>query len=220
MLKKIFSYFIPIKIYKAKSLVSKEIEVVWVNGELIIDSKNTNYSYGNLQRILRLGLNKIGFEKIVSMNHILVLGVAGGSVIKTIVNEIKYEGKITGVEIDPEIIAVAKTYFKLHQVKNLEIIIDNGFDFVLKTKNSYGLIIVDIFEDMKMPNFLFQNFFVERIYFLLNKGGFILFNTLILNDKEKKRNENFLAECESKQLKISTLRTIESHNELIIIEKL
>jgi 2-polyprenyl-3-methyl-5-hydroxy-6-metoxy-1,4-benzoquinol methylase len=220
MLKKILSYLIPIKIYQAKSSVSKAIKVVWVNGELVLDSENTNYSYGNLQRILRLGLHNIGFDKIVLMNHILVLGVAGGIVIKTIADEIKYEGNITGVEIDSEIIAVAKTYFKLSDVKNLEIIIDDGFEFVLKTKNTYDLIIIDIFEDMAMPNFLFQNFFIERICFLLNKGGFILFNTMILNDIENKRNENFIAECKSNKLKIRTLRTIESHNELIIIEKM
>jgi hypothetical protein len=59
MLKKLFSYLIPINIYKSKSSVSKSIEVTWTNGELLIDSENTNYSYGSLQRILRIGLRKI-----------------------------------------------------------------------------------------------------------------------------------------------------------------
>ncbi|MCL6460935.1 MAG: fused MFS/spermidine synthase [Flavobacterium micromati] len=218
MIKKIFSYLIPIKIYQAKSSVSKAIKVAWINGELVLDSENTNYSYGGLQRILRLGLNNIGFDKIVSMNHILVLGVAGGSVIKTLANEIKFQGKITGVEIDPEVIKIANTYFKLNAVENLEIIIDDAFEFVLKTKNSYDLIIVDIFEDMAMPNFLFQNFFIKRICFLLNEGGFILFNTIILNENHSQRNNNFVAECKNIQLKIKTLSPTASHNELFIIE--
>jgi len=220
MLKKIFSYLIPIKIYQATSSVSKTIAVNWVNGELVLDSKNTNYSYGRLQRILRLGLKKIGFERIVAMNHILVLGVAGGSVIKTIVNEIKFEGKITGVEIDPEIIKIANSYFKLNTINNLEIVIDDAFEFILKTKDTYDLIIIDIFADMEMPNFLFQHFFIKRNCFLLNQEGFILFNTMILNSKENKRNESFIAECENNDLKVRTLRTIQSHNELIIIEKM
>jgi spermidine synthase len=42
--------------------------------------------------------------KIAVMNQILILGVGGGSVIKTLVDEIKFKGSITGVEIDPEII--------------------------------------------------------------------------------------------------------------------
>ena len=104
MLKKLFSYLIPINIYKSKSSVSKSIEVTWTNGELLIDSENTNYSYGSLQRILRIGLRKIGFNTIQTMDTILVLGVAGGSVIKTLVNEIHFKGQITGVEIDKEII--------------------------------------------------------------------------------------------------------------------
>jgi hypothetical protein len=63
-------------------LVSKSIEITWTNGELVLDSENTNYSYGSLQRILRLGLKSIGFDKIIKMNHVLILGVAGGSVVK------------------------------------------------------------------------------------------------------------------------------------------
>ncbi len=53
MIKKLFSYLIPIKIYEAKSALSKSIEVTWANGELVLDSENTNYSYGSLQRILK-----------------------------------------------------------------------------------------------------------------------------------------------------------------------
>ena len=73
MIKKIFSYLIPIKIYETKSSLSKSIEVTWANGELVLDSENTNYSYGSLQRILRYGLKNIGYEKIVPKNHFLVL---------------------------------------------------------------------------------------------------------------------------------------------------
>jgi hypothetical protein len=62
-------------------LVSKSIEITWTNGELVLDSENTNYSYGSLQRILRLGLKSIGFDKIIKMNHVLILGV-GRSVVK------------------------------------------------------------------------------------------------------------------------------------------
>src|SRR5690242_17668321 len=100
MLKKLLSYFIPINIYKRNSAISQKLEVTYNNGELVLDSKNTNYSYGSLQRILRKGLDYIGFERIRGFENILVLGVAAGSVIKTLAEEIKFKGKITGVEID------------------------------------------------------------------------------------------------------------------------
>ena len=155
MLHKLLSHFIPIVIYKKNSSMSQSLEVTWNNGELVLDSKNTNYSYGSLQRILRKGLKYIGFERIKNFESILVLGVAGGSVIKTLVDEIKFKGKITGVEIDASIIEIANEYFQLDKIKNLEIVIDDAFEFILKTKLKYDLIIIDIFQDTMMPNFLF-----------------------------------------------------------------
>ena len=123
MIRKLFSYFIPINIYQKNSAVSKTLEVTWNNGELVLDSKSTNYSYGSLQRILRKGLKYIGFERIRNFESILVLGVAGGSVIKTLVDEIKFKGKITGVEIDATVIDIANRYFELDKIQNLEIVI-------------------------------------------------------------------------------------------------
>jgi spermidine synthase len=220
MIKKLFSYLIPIKIYEAKSALSKSIEVTWANGELVLDSENTNYSYGSLQRILRVGLKNIGYEKITAMDSILVLGVAGGSVIKTLVDEIKFEGKITGVELDAEIIKVANTYFKLDQIKNLEIVIEDAFEFVLKNKNKFDLIIIDIFQDTTMPNFLFETFFVNRICYHLKNKGFVLFNTMILNETQNLRNKKFVSDFYEHQFKIRTIPRIELHNELIVIEKM
>lgn len=219
MIQKIFSYLIPIKIFRKKSARSKMIEVTWTNGELVLDSENTNYSYGSLQRILRYGLRNIGYKAILDMDHILLLGVAGGSVVKTLVDEIEYKGKITGVEIDSDMIQIANDYFNLNQIKQLEIIIDDAFEFVLKTKQQYNLIIIDIFEDTKMPNFLFERFFSERICSLLKDQGFVLFNTMILDEAHNIRNRKYIAEINAKLYSSKMLPRIEDHNELIIIEK-
>ena len=169
MIAKFFSYFLPINVIKRKSSISNSLEVTWNNGELVLDSKNTNYSYGSLQRILKKGLKYIGYDRIRKFENILVLGVAGGSVIKTLVDEVKFKGKITGVEIDPEIVDIANTYFKLNEIKNLELIVEDAFEFVLKTKESFDLIIIDIFQDTTMPSFLFEDYFIKRIHFLLKK---------------------------------------------------
>ncbi|OMQ09113.1 spermidine synthase [[Flexibacter] sp. ATCC 35103] len=219
MIQKLFSYIIPIKIFKKKSERSKIIEITWANGELVLDSENTNYSYGSLQRILRYGLRNIGYDTILKMDHILLLGVAGGSVIKTLVDEIEYKGKITGVEIDSDMIQIANQYFNLDQIKQLEIIIDDAFEFVLKTKNKYDLIIIDIFEDIKMPNFLFESFFSERICSLLKNNGFVLFNTMILDEAHNVRNQKYISEINTALFTSKMLPRVEVHNELIIIEK-
>ena len=219
MLKKWLSYIIPINISTEKSHWSKTLEVTWANGSLVLDSANANYSYGSLQRILKIGLLKIGFDRIAKMNHILVLGVAGGSVIKTLVDEVKYTKKITGVEIDAGVISIAKTYFQIDQIDNLQIILDDAFEFVLKTKEKYDLIIIDIFEDTNMPNFLFESFFVNRILEILEPTGIFMFNTMCLTPADNKRNNCYLDLFDKNTTQVKTIPRIESHNEVIIVEK-
>ena len=219
MFAKLLSYLIPVTIYKAKSTLSTTLEVTWNNGNLVLDSQNANYSYGSLQRILKKGLRYIGFERIRDFESILVLGVAGGSVIQTLAEDVKFEGKITGVEIDADVIAVANKYFSLNKVANLEIIIDDAFEFVLKTKEKYDLIIIDIFQDIRMPNFLFEDFFIQRVQYLMKVNGFILFNTMVLSDKDKIRNLEYKAKFID-NYSIRLYPKVEEHNELFTIKKL
>ena len=219
MVKRILSYLLPIKIYQRKSSFSKNLEVTWNNGQLVLDSKNTNYSYGSLERILRKGLLYIGFDRIRKFENILVLGVAGGSVIKTLTQEIKCKAKITGVEIDEVAIEIAQKFFQLQGIPNFNLVQDDAFEFVLKTKEKYDLIIIDVFQDTQMPNFLFEDFFINRINFLLQVNGFILFNTMVLNTNDKERNKNYRIKF-NESYSVRLYPKVEEHNELFTIKKL
>lgn len=184
-----------------------------------MDSKNTNYSYGSLQRILRRGLQSIGFENIKNLNSILVLGVAGGSVIKTLVNEINFKGEITGVEIDPEIISLANKYFNLDEIQNLTIIIDDASKFVQKTSKTFDLVIIDIFQDNSMPEFLFESEFVEKTISLLNPGAHLLFNTMINSKADQERNKHFVNHFNKAEFTTYSLPKVEVYNELIVVRR-
>ena len=219
MIKRLLSYILPVKIYQKKSEFSKNLEVTWNNGYLVLDSENTNYSFGSLQRVLKKGLKYIGYERINTFENILILGVAGGSVIETIKNDIKFKGKITGVEIDATAIEIANKYFGLNNYKNVEIIIEDAFEFVLKTKEKYDLIIIDIFQDTTMPNFLFEDFFINRINFLLKVNGFILFNTMVLDYQDRRRNAVYKSKFDN-NYSVRLYPKIEVHNELFTIKKL
>lgn len=219
MLRKILSYFIPVNILKRDSAISQRLEVTLNNGKLVLDSKNTNYSYGSLQRILRKGLQYIGFERIRGFNNVLVLGVAGGSVIKTLADDIGYKGTITGVEIDPKVIELANGYFGLNEVRNCTIIIEDAFEYVLKCTEKYDLIIIDIFKDTVMPNFLFEDFFIQRVNNMLNVNGFILFNTMTLTEKDINRNVRY-RQAFNENYSVRMYPKVEDHNELFTIKKL
>lgn len=219
MIKQLLSYFLPIKIYETQSTVSSNLEVTWNNGKLVLDSKHTNYSYGSLEKVLKRGFQQIGYTTIQEMKSILLLGVAGGSAIKTLIEDINYKGLITGVEIDEEVIKIANTYFGLNQYKNVNIIIDDAQKYVEIDDTKYSLIIIDIFEDSNMPDFLFEEKFIINIKKSLEINGYILFNFMILNDYEKKFTA-FKSKFNSSEFKVVNLVNVEEFNQLLIIQKI
>ncbi|EKT4520110.1 spermine/spermidine synthase domain-containing protein [Flavobacterium psychrophilum] len=218
--KRLLSYLIPIKIEEVKSSINKNLEITWNNGQLVLDSKNTNFSYGSLQKVLHFGLKEVGFERIKSFKNILVLGVAGGSVIKTLIDEIQYEGEITGIEIDPKTIIFANKYFGLDKIKNLQITITDAKKFITGTKETYHLIIIDIFEDDIMPTFLFENEFISNILKILKANSYVVFNTIVNNNADEIRNENFVKLIALKHIKIERIANLEGNNELLILNNL
>jgi len=163
MIKRLLSYLIPIKIYKTPSDISSNLEITWNNGKLVLDSKNTNYSYGSLEKVLKKGMQHIGYSTLKNVKSTLLLGVAGGSAIKIMRKEIYNHELIVGVDVDPKVIELATAYFNLGAYQNLEINIQDAQDFMKSNKQKFDFILIDIFEDNSMPDFLFERNFIENI---------------------------------------------------------
>jgi predicted membrane-bound spermidine synthase len=219
MFKKILSYFYPITIYKETSTISKSIEVTLYNGKMLLNTKNTNYSFGSLQSILKKGLLDIGKTEISRMESVLILGVAGGSVVQTLVSDFSFSKKIFGIELDAEIIHIANSYFGLDKISNFICHIQDAEQFVRTDKNQYDLIIIDIFKDTEMPEFLFQESFINNSKQLLNKNGYILFNTMHLNRNSKNTIDKYLLHFDSNSYSKKVLKNVERYNDIIIIKR-
>lgn len=218
MFKKILSYFYPITIYKETSTISKSIEVTLYNGKMLLNTKNTNYSFGSLQAILKKGLLDIGAAEISRMESILILGVAGGSVVQTLVNDFSFYKKIIGIELDSEIIHIANSYFNLDKIPNFKCVIADAEKFVQTDTSHYDLLIIDIFKDTEMPEFLFQESFITNCKQLLNKNGYILFNTMHLNKSNLSKTETYLSHFNSDLYETKVLKNIEKYNDVILIK--
>ena len=216
--KRLLSYIFPITIYRSHSQISGELSVTLLNGKPILNSTNTDYSFGSLQRVLRFGLKKIGFETIRQQKKILVLGLAGASVVQTLINEIKFNGKIYGVDIDKEVIELGRLFFQLDKIKNLQIFIEDAQEYIKNNTRKYDLIIIDIFEDKKMPDFLFNISFFKQLYSILSKKGIILFNTIVENKKEASRNKDLTTSLEE-LYQISVFSKVEEGNEPMIFTR-
>jgi len=77
----------------------------------------------------------------------LLIGLGAGSLTKFLYRH-RPEAKLTVVEIDPEVIDVARLHFKLpSEDERLTVQLDDGAEFVAKTKQRFDLIMVDGFDE-------------------------------------------------------------------------
>lgn len=215
--KQLFSYFIPIKEFETPSAINNNLEVTWNNGKLVLDSKNTNFSFGSLQRVMRIGLLALGKENVSTAQNILILGVAGGSVIHTLRDEFENQGKITGIELDPEAITIAEKYFGLQKIKNLELLITDAEDFVKTCQITYDLIVVDIFQDKTMPEFLFTESFLIHLKRITATNGKVLFNSIVTLSEDFERNHTFYLKAKQYFTSVQKISNVEGNNELFLL---
>jgi spermidine synthase len=217
--KRVLSYFLPITIFQSKSVINKNLEVTWNNGQLVLDSKNTNFSFGSLERVMQIGLQAIGNEKINSSHSVLILGVGGGSVIKLLQDKFCFNKKIIGVELDPKVLEIANQYFGLNKRRNIEIKIDDASTFVKETPLTFDIIVIDIFQDNKMPDFLFFEGFLSDLHTKSNKNGVILFNSIVTLSSEFERNKAYYTLSSKLFGKVQKISNVEGNNELFILRK-
>lgn len=149
------------------------LEVTWVGGRKILDSKIANYSYGSLQRILEVALGKIN---LANASSILLLGLGGGSVIDSLRNRFGYPGHITAVEIDPVVIRIANEEFDIIPNDHLEIIENDAYIFVTYTQATFDVVIVDLFIDDKVPPQFYSWHFCDSLKRICAPGGQVVFN--------------------------------------------
>ncbi|MBP7808954.1 MAG: fused MFS/spermidine synthase [Bacteroidia bacterium] len=174
MLRKILSFFIPIT-KNIKSDHSGNLEVTVINGKKLLNTTNTNYSYGSLERIMKFSLKKLELSKT---NSTLLLGLGGGCVLKTLREDFHYNGEITAVDIDPVIIGIAEKEFNIVADKSTKIICSDAYSYVKENKSKFDLIIIDLFIDDKVPDQFTTQEFWRHLLEHLNQSGKVIFNTL------------------------------------------
>lgn len=211
---RLLSYIYPIT-KKVESEFNGTLEITWYNGKKHLNTKNANYSYGSLQKILKTGLEKIDLS---NCNSILILGFGGGSVIKTLRKNFRYKKSITAVDIDPIIIQIAKEEFKVSKIENLDVICADANNFMDENTSHFDLIIVDLFIDTKIPSPFLEIHFWENIVKGNSKNGSILFNASlgVANENETVNIASFLFK---NNYKIERLEKVNKTNTLLIANR-
>ncbi|NLA24792.1 MAG: fused MFS/spermidine synthase [Bacteroidales bacterium] len=160
-----------IKVFDSE--INDKLKVVLKNGKKLLNTKNTNYSYGTLVDVLEYGLDTIPVSEIKS---VLLLGMGGGSIIKSLRNKYNCQAPVDAVEIDPVVIDIANKKFNIDKKAQLTIHCADAWDYIKNCKKEYDLIIVDIFIDVHVPEKFYKQEFWLEIEKNVSENGFILFN--------------------------------------------
>jgi spermidine synthase len=108
---------------------------------------------------------------------LLLIGLGGGSIPKKLQKTFPAL-EIDAVEIDPEVISIAKTHFNVRESKNLRLHAQDGRLFLTRTQQLYDIILLDAYYTDAMPFHLATKEFFELAHKKLTPNGIIVANLI------------------------------------------
>ncbi len=150
-----------------------QLELRSIQGKKVLDTAHTNFGYGSLDALWQEVFQRF---KIPTFNQSLVLGIGAGNVIWRIRDQ-QDQGKIYGVDIDPVIIRIASKEFGLSECPHVQTMQADANRFVRSTRRKFDLIVIDLFCDHLMPEFLQEEDFWRITFQRLTPSGCVLWNT-------------------------------------------
>src|SRR5215217_996168 len=116
-----------------------------------------------------------GSSRTPEARDVLLIGLAGGTVARQLTAAYG-PIPITGVEIDPEINDVARDYFALDELENVDVIVDDGRYALRTSDHAFDLIGVDAYRQPYIPFQLTSREFFQEVSAHLRPGGVAVVN--------------------------------------------
>lgn len=187
-LKRFLSYIIPIKIWSGSSDYNPYLELHYVSGHYRLSTIDAIYSDGSFYRPLALAFNNLK-KQLSDSKSMLVLGAGVGSAIE-ISNKYSKLEFITLVDIDEKIIEINKQIYSQNETVRFESQ-DAGF-YVQNCKQKFDLIVIDVFQNQQVPDFILTVDFLENCKKLTTENASVVLNYIISDKKNwEKMHQNF-----------------------------
>lgn len=108
--------------------------------------------------------------------RVLVIGVGGGTILHLLSRNFP-EIKIVGVEIDEEIIKIARQFFELDKISNLEVVMGDGGEYVPAYQGEpFGLVFVDAYLGGNFPLHFEEENFLQQLWRIAHPKGVVAIN--------------------------------------------
>jgi spermidine synthase len=98
------------------------------------------------------------------------------------------------VEYDEKVLELGARYFNSDKYEAVKIVCADAYQFVMEAKESYDLIVIDLYDDLDVPPQFETSDFISAVCSLLNPLGMLFFNKVVMNAEHKRAYK--LAEAE------------------------
>jgi spermidine synthase len=174
------SYIVPRVIARYSSPYNRDIRVLEEKGKYKILVNGSRQSGEYVQKLWQHAFCEFGIIPSPDIRSILVLGVAGGTVIH-LLHAMYPDAVIEGVEIDEKMISIGKKYFGLSDVAGLTLVEIDANAFLTKAvraKTHWDMILVDTHVGPEVPDFVNNERFLTLIRRALTPRGVAIVNYL------------------------------------------
>ena len=169
------SYLTPITIWREITKRGTQIEVreLWGRRKLDLDGyPQSNWGYvRNWQAVL----HSAQIAQLPARGKACVLGLGGGNLVQ-ILSRIKPSWQLSFVELESEIVEVAKKYFGVGGTRRCRIIVADAKDYMIANTARNDLVIVDLYRGDDIPSFVTTPLFLQMIRRALKPGRIAIFN--------------------------------------------
>ena len=128
-------------------------------------------------RLIYSRYTSLGFTFRADAKKMLLIGLGGGSIPKKLNKEFP-NMEIDAVEIDPEVIKLAKDHFNIKEGKQLRLHAQDGRLFLTRTQTQYDVIMLDAYFTDAMPFHLATKQFFELAQKKLTPNGIVVANLI------------------------------------------
>jgi spermidine synthase len=107
--------------------------------------------------------------------RMLALGLGGGTVVKRFWRDYP-QMRIDAAELDPEVARIAREYFALPDDERIRVFVGDGRAFLSASVGTYDIVIIDAFDDDRVPRQLLTEEFMREVRDHLAPDGVIAYN--------------------------------------------
>lgn len=176
------SYWRPQVLERRRTSHHPLLSVVEVRGTRRLDGRSVNHSRGGLADVLAGAFERIELGRVESL---LMLGFGAGSAIELLRRRHALDPRVTAVEIDPEVVELAREWFGYAHDARIEFVVADAAAWVHETHEPYELVVVDAFIEDRVPTSMQTAEFASAVARCVAPGGWLLFNCMV-DDPERR----------------------------------